>query len=85
MKIIEIREDSHKKILKNAKEAKMIICELIETLKEQCELSKYNKRDRDEDFEDEEDDDEMEEIRYRGGSYNMRRNSRSSRGGRYSY
>lgn len=92
MKVIEVSENSHKKIVKTAKEAKMIMCELLESLMEQCD---HYKESYDE-YEDEEypEYEEEGEIMHRGSygrregsSMGMRRGRRGSysRRGRYAY
>ena len=82
MKIIEIREESHNKMLKDAKKAEMLICELVDYLTEQYEKYKYDKFDEPEYRNDMED----EEFEYRGNMRSMRGGYRSQRrSGRYSY
>lgn len=85
MKVIEIREESHKKLLNDAKKAEMLLCELIESIMDLKEDVKYNERKHYEEYdEDEEDEDEDYESRHHSLK-NMRRGRRSMRTNRYTY
>lgn len=84
MKIIEIREESHKKLLSDAKKAEMLLCDLIESIMDLKDDVKYNERKHYEEYDEEEDDEDYESEKHHG-LRNMRRGRRSMRTNRYTY
>lgn len=79
MRILEIHEESQNKVMRDAKKAKLVMCELFEDLMDMFENAKY------------EHEDEYYEPEYRyedemkSGRHERMRNMRRMRGGRYSY